>query len=404
MMRMVVHYAAAALIMWGLFSVPAAARDVNLDGIYIKKSSVYSTRLSDAKLDLYQAAGASFADSNVSFAGWSSGSRLIYVRETAADTQVVEYFPSSRSSRIIASIRGAAVYAQIPSGGSWAYIKMMVPGKDIVPDYVLCVVDLRSGTVQRYPSKHLFIDYAVSRYGESFVTEEGNVLTERFPATGRTLSLLNRAQYGSVARKDALLAGFPSPDARRILVLSGGGGNYDAAVFENGRKTFAVEGVSSAAELLWIDNQRLAYREGSPGHFTVKIFNCADGSAMSLGGPTMNTNISFSQYNNLLTFLSDGAVSFYHVRSGAQEIYPLEGEDVAFAPGGNIFCTLYGGRLFIVQREMMKSRSVELRRAAQKILGLYRELLKTPGDFENIYSREYIRRKIDLYAKLTDLK
>ncbi|MGL4368478.1 MAG: hypothetical protein ACRCUT_02220, partial [Spirochaetota bacterium] len=189
-----------------------------------------------------------------------------------------------------------------------------------------------------------------------------------------------------------------------VLVISGGGGSYNAAVFSNGKKTGNVEGISSAAEIVWLDSQRFAFREGSPGYFAVKVYNCADNSVSQVGWRTMNTNISYSQYNRLLAFLFDGAVSFCHAKNGVPESYPLEGEDVVFAPGGNSFCTLYGGRLFIVQREKMKSRTVESRRAAMKLYDLYRELEDAPSQWENIYSREYVQRKTALYAKLTSRK
>jgi len=105
----------------------------------------------------------------------------------------------------------------------------------------------------------------------------------------------------------------------------------------------------------------------------------------------------------MLSFLSDGAISFWKKESGT-EIWPLEGEDTLFAPGGNMFCSLYGGRLFIVQKELMRSRVVEMKRVAVKILSVYQSLAKTPTDWENFYSGNYIRRKVALYEKLTDLK
>ena len=117
----------------------------------------------------------------------------------------------------------------------------------------------------------------------------------------------------------------------------------------------------------------------------------------------MNTNISYNEYNGIISYLTDGTISFWKQGSDS-EIWPLEGEDVIFAPGGNSFCTLYNGRLLIVQKEKMKSKIIELKRTALRILTIYTTLKNNPADWENTYSGDYIRRKIAIYEKLTDLK
>jgi len=81
--------------------------------------------------------------------------------------------------------------------------------------------------------------------------------------------------------------------------------------------------------------------------------------------------------------------------------YPVEGEDISFAPDGNRFCLLYGGRLLIVQRQKMKTRIIEMKRVAAQIAGIYRALKSDKASFENSFSEEYVRRKEEIYAKLS---
>ena len=385
-------------------STGAFARDVDLDAIYIKKTSPYLPKLTGAKLDLYAASGAVLVADGVSFAGWSSGARLVYTKESAERITLCDYYTSSRRSGVIASIPGGIVYAKMPTGSRYAYLSVLAQGKSAVPESFFVTVDLRTGDVGKYPSRSMFVDYGLTRYGASFIREEGGSLVETFPDTMRKNALLPRSRYGSVVRKNAAVLCYPSPDVGRLLVLAGEGGQYDAAVFEGGVLVRRISGVSSSVDITWIDNSRIAFREGAPGHYAVKLFSCADGSLSQIGVRTMNTNLSYCEYNGILSYLTDGAISFCRVESGEAEIWPIEGEDLSFAPGGNLFCALYGGRLFLVQRETMKSRAVELRRGAAKVLEIYRELLNAPGEWENSFSREYIARKTSLYEMLAVMK
>ena len=133
------------------------------------------------------------------------------------------------------------------------------------------------------------------------------------------------------------------------------------------------------------------------------VYDCSNGSATQVGGRTMNTNISFCESNSTLSFLSDGAISFWK-QGELPEIWPLEGEDLAFSPGGNAFLTIYKGRLYIIQKEQMKTKTIEMKRIAEKILSVYLSIEKDQSCWENSYSGEYIRRKIALYRKLSSLK
>lgn len=399
-MRMKLIFAAA---LCALLCRAAAARDVDLDGIYLKDGSMYRSRLFSAKLDQYAAVDAVLVSGNVAFAGWSSGARIVYVKEASGSVSLEEYFPSSRRTHTVAEIPGGVVYARIPVNSRYAYLSMLVQGKSVIPESFLTLVDMRNGDCQKMPSRSIFVDYALSRGGSSFTHEEGNALWEIFPDTGRRRSLLTRDQYSSVARKNVVTIGIPSPDLRRILVLAGDGGSYDGAVFEDGVLTRRIEGISSCVDLTWIDNRRIAYREGGPGQYVLRVYDAVDGTSFIAGSRTMNTNLAWCEYNGILSSLTDGALTLRY-KDGRTELCPLEGEDAVFSPGGNAFCLLYNGRLFIVQKEKMKDRTVELRRAAVNVLSVYRDLLSAPGEWANTFSGDYIRRKISLYEKLTAVK
>ena len=86
---------------------PLLARDVNLDKIYLKKGTGYLSKIVDAKMELYQNIGASLLGKDVIFADWTSGKRIVYIRENLKYNVnfISAYYPESRSRNRIAECR-----------------------------------------------------------------------------------------------------------------------------------------------------------------------------------------------------------------------------------------------------------------------------------------------------------
>ncbi|HNX57833.1 MAG TPA: hypothetical protein PKK43_01950, partial [Spirochaetota bacterium] len=112
-------------------------------------------------------------------------------------------------------------------------------------------------------------------------------------------------------------------------------------------------------------------------------------------------NFSYCPANGLFAALEDGSLTLRSPRTGLSELYPLEGDDPSFSPSGNSIALLYTGKLFIVNREVMKKHLFEMRRTAAKILSLYIDLKADKSLWENEFTPEYLDRKIALYRKLS---
>ena len=68
-----------------------SAKDIDLDKIYIKKNSRFYKRLFNKKIDIYRTINSDFVDSNIIFANWINGNKLIYVKELPAINIIYSY-------------------------------------------------------------------------------------------------------------------------------------------------------------------------------------------------------------------------------------------------------------------------------------------------------------------------
>jgi hypothetical protein len=390
------------LIALAAVMLPASARDVSLDKIYISGKSPFLSRLNEAKFDAYIAAGARIADSDVAFCGWSSGSALVYVNDLDSHFDVYEMFLSSHVKRKIATVRGAVVYATIARNGKYLFAKSLVAEKGkILPDSIFIVVSIRTGQVQEFLSRNQFVDFSATPFGGSYLRENTDGIREYYPDNGTSKNILPESLYKKVMNSDGAIIPFLSPDADKIALLNGGGGYYKTYIFDKGVKTAELGGVSGSTEFSWLDSTHIAYRSGAAGSFSLMIYSYADGTSFAVGDRTMNTNLSYSPYNGMITFLQDGCLSFYSLKLKKYDVFALEGEDAAFSPNANSFCSLFDRKLFVTQFETIKQKTIEMKRAASAVLEIYRGVKNDKSSFNNEYSAEYIARKESLYRRLS---
>jgi hypothetical protein len=205
------------------------------------------------------------------------------------------------------------------------------------------------------------------------------------------------ADYGQI------ITAHLSPDRTKKVILSGGGGSYKARLFTDSG-TFNVPGVSSNLDLLWIDNRKFAFRSGTAGNYSVKLFNTDSGRAQTLLSGTLNPDIHYSHDAEILTFLDNQIINIFYADNGRKIHTGLEGEVVYFSPDSSRFSSIYSGKLWITSVNMLLRRGLEIRRRARKTAALYQEALKSREIHENSYSAEYIKLKINLYNDIASGK
>ncbi|HEY1405801.1 MAG TPA: hypothetical protein VF857_04250 [Spirochaetota bacterium] len=374
------------------------ARDVNIDAIYLKQSPLL-TRIVDTKLDLFSRAGATLAADDVAFAGWKSGDSIVFCRESDGKTLVQEIYLPTRGQRHIANIPGAPLCVSVT--GRYCLTKSAQANLLSVKPF-FSVLDMTSGNVKSERTGELFLDFSISPFGSSYLRDTKDGITEYFPDSSRNKTLIRRELYSNQIKPGHTVTPFLSPDGGKIAVVIGGGGSYHALVYDKGALIRDIPGISSAGEFAWIDSSTIVYRNGSPGYYRLVLISLADNLTREVLRRTLNTNFSYCPANGLLVALEDGCITFRAARSSLIETYPLEGEDPLFSPNGNSLATLYAGKLFIVNREVMKKKLIEMKRTAGKLLELYREAKRTDSLWENDFTAEYLDRKIELYHRLTD--
>jgi len=161
-----------------------------------------------------------------------------------------------------------------------------------------------------------------------------------------------------------------------------------------------MDGLSSSSEIYWIDNDRLIYRKGATGNFSVVIYNIKNQKEKVLLNNSFNTNITYSPHPMIAAFLRDQIINIYDFQKNKLINTGTEGEDILFSPNGNKFISLIYKKLFIIDIAALNKKTIELKRSWNEILSVYNELKNKNDEFTNEYSLDYINRKIITYNDL----
>lgn len=382
----------------------AWARDINLDEIYIKKSSDYLKKLAADKLDTYQKVGATFVCRDVIFAQWISGSELLYIREIpASDCNIFyRYHLRKRTSIEICRVYGFITIARMSASSRYLAAKRIVQKNGIIPEGEMIILDVRTGTISVNRSLSPFLDFSFSPDGNSLIFEKAEGIVEYFPQSGFTRVLLRKPGYSDILISKGPSIAWQSPDKTKMLVVNGSGGNYKGMIFSGG-KQFPIEGISSSSEIFWLNNQRIVFRKGYAGNYSVIDYNINKKQGIPILKQSFNTNIFFSGHSDIISFLREQIIYLYSITDSRMTNTGLEGEDISFAPGGSMFISLIYKKLFVVNINTVNRRRIELKRSWKSILASYMNLKDQKQEFDNEYSAYYINRKIRVYSDLMDI-
>jgi hypothetical protein len=372
-----------------LIPLSVSSRDINLDEIYINNDSSSYKRLINLKLNAYKITKATTIDNRVMFAGWSSGKRLVYVKEyiNSDVNYVYEYYPASRIRRRLHKINGAIIHAKLSQNGHFLFLKnLIINGRSIKNQLV--IVNLRKNSYHTRRSNTVLTDFTVSFYGDTIFYETERGICQYFPDQRREKLIIPKRQYSHLFSSKNTTLIFPSPMDDKILFINGGGGSYKAYLYHKNNFT-KVSGITSAREITWIDNNHFSYRGGYLGNYSVFVYNAITKSNFNLVKRSLNTNITHTPYDNYITFLQDGIISYYYKTNNMLRFMPMEGEDILFSPSGNYFLSLYNRNLFLTSLTSIKQHKRELNQNAREILNQYKIIQADYSVQENSYSRNY---------------
>jgi hypothetical protein len=388
------------LLFFNLLYSLSLARDINLDEIYIRRSSPSLKKLVFEKLDTYEKINAVFVDRDVIFSGWISGDQIIYIKESPDNINIIyRYHTRKQKNEAIFRLKGLITYSHIGWNGRYLFLKRLITKEGVIPSGERVILNLGSKRVIISQTASPFLDFSIPVNGNSIIYESKSGFVEYYPDYGMRRLILDRRRYSDIVTSKNPSIAFLSPDRRKILIINGGGGNYRGKIVQ-GRTSFRFPGISSATELYWIDNYNILFRKGSAGSFSAILYNIKRRRSKTLIRNSLNTNIFLSFHSRIISLIKDQVIHLYFIEGGRLINIGIEGEDISFEPSGKFFTSLIFKKLFIINLNTLMRRRIELRRSWKSLLGLYRDLSTDRQHYENEYSAHYIKRKVRVYQKL----
>jgi len=374
---------------------PLAARDINLDAVYLTATSPRYARLLDDKVEAYRSAGAYCVAGDVAFAQWLDGYTIAFVREVQGVNILLTYNRRTRRTEECYRCDGTVTGFRAGASGRYVYLKRMTAASGVTKGETIAF-DITRKKAAALPSGYLFIDFSVVPGTDAILMQGDEGLIEYHPETGRRSLVVKKNEYSSIEQAGGIVVGYTSPNRQKMLLVGGSGGSY-RALLRTADGVRPLPRVTSATEIAWLDNDRIVFRSGSTGGYAVTIYRVSDGKSRDFVTHSLNTNITFSLYPKLLTCLNNQLITIYDVRKDTWMETGLEGEDVAFTPDGTWCSAIFLKQLFIMNINTVAKKRLEIAVVGRRIHDTYRQLLESRRDHRNTYSAWYIKRKIESY-------
>ena len=379
--------------------VDASAKDIDLDGIYIKKESTLYRQLADAKIDAHLAVKSLYIDKDVIFSEWISGNEILYIRELNESNILYIYNQWEHVKNEILRIPGTITSILLSADGRYLFLKRLLITDENLPRGETLTLNLRTARLLVEKSPHFFMNLTLAPGGNTIFYEDDDGIVEFNPDLNVKSLVYPSHTYSDIVSSKYNTLAYISPNRQKTLFINGSGGLYNAKVLSK-EGGVIIKGLSSSTEICWLNNNRLAYRLGFSGNYSIIIHDIRKGTSANIMNNSLNTNLHYSPHAGILTFLKNQIIHFYRTHDNAIINIGIEGEDIFFSPDGNRFISLLYKKLFLTQVNYIEKRNIMLKNNSKIILGLYRSLMRRNDFWANEYSYSYIIRKIDDYRFL----
>lgn len=379
-------------------NVPLFARDIDLDSVYLEKSSGLYREITSAKEKLYTRISSLYIDSNVIFAGWRNGDEIVYIKEFSQLNIVYKYNRNSREKTEIARFSGNVTYADLNKTGNIIYAKILSIDDSGRAKAESVIININSREITRKSSRYLFIDYTMHPSDDYVISESKDGIHKTSLINSASKLIIPSSKYNDIASGNDPVLAYISPDEKKTAIITGSGGVYKTKILtEQGDQT--LSGVSSCSDFRWIDNNRIVYMSGGVGNYSVKVYDVAAKKSKELISGTLNPDINYSDKPGIITGLENQIIIVIPYDLNSRIETGLEGEEAYFSPDGRRFTSIYLGKLYVTSLNMIEKYRLDIRRSAEELVRLYKKAADMKSIWHSDYSKEYINKKIKQYDK-----
>ena len=372
-----------------------AARDIDLDAVYIDEASPAYKKLIQGKLDAYQKAGSEKINNNVIFARWIGGTGIAYIREFPAVNILYLYTLNGKNKELL-RIPGTVTTMLIDPENRYIHIKhLTISADDPVPQNHLLTLDLKTNKSRSRETNNPFLDFSLSPNGSSIVFESRQGISEEFTETGLVRLLIPVSDYNRIRSNNAHTIAILAPNRARCLLLNGGADTYKSFIWGSGN---TIADISSAEEVAWLDNNSIIYRGGHSGSYNVTVVSADGKEKRQLITSSLNTNLCVSAQAGRAAFLHNQMIMLYNAKDNSVVSTGLEGEDIYFSPDGVRFISIFQKELYLTREKTLLERKNIMRANATNLLEIYKQVQNDDEVLDNEYSNNYCQQKIDAYT------
>ncbi|MCL1865508.1 MAG: hypothetical protein FWF73_06835 [Spirochaetes bacterium] len=381
-----------------LINVPLLSRDIDLDAVYIEKSSGLYREIIAVKEKLYTRISSLYIDSNVIFAQWCNGDEIVYIKEFSQLNIVYKYKRNSREKVEIVRFYGNVTYADLNRTGNIVYAKVLSLDDNGAAKSESVVININTKEITKKSSKYLFIDYTMHPSEDSVLNESKNGITKTSLISFESKLIIPSNKYNDIASGNDPVLAYISPDEKKTVIVTGNGGVYKTKILtDQGNQT--LNGVTSCSDLRWIDNNRFVYMSGGAGDYSAKVYDVAAKKSKELISGTLNPDINYSDKPGIITALENQIIIVIPRDLNTRVETGIEGEESYFSPDGRKFTSIYLGKLYVSSLNMIEKYRLDIRRSAGELIKLYGKAANMKSIWISDYSREYINKKIKQYDK-----
>ncbi|HRU66379.1 MAG TPA: hypothetical protein P5566_11215, partial [Spirochaetota bacterium] len=92
-------------------NIPLQARDIDLDGIYLKKDSTLYSQISSVKEKNYKDISSILIDSSAIYGCWISGEEILYIKELANQNSIYIFNKNSGKKKLLYRFNGTVTFS-----------------------------------------------------------------------------------------------------------------------------------------------------------------------------------------------------------------------------------------------------------------------------------------------------